>query len=864
MKKKGFTLVSILVTVVLIALMITATVKVVEEVREHEAATEAYSQDVALDQYAADVVVSGDLLKDPGNNVEGAEIFPELGIYNKDYKSRIIATYDMGIGMVDEIVVLEGPDGIMSAGAVSRLLGNRPVTPDPELNPSVSITITSASVELGEGYTITWGSSDMENGVLVREIDSSGSWSEISRNVSGSRSFLKSAKGTFTYEIFGWVKGQKYSMQVQVDINESPVVTTVTANVTPNSLAFGSNLLTFSWSSVNAKDYLEFRWIGPDGKVSMGWNRAGWYTRAIWRDSYGYETSFNTLGTGTYYNGWAKVPTNWDTNIVKIGVNRFEVRDPGSGATASATFTVEPPPNPPEVWITVAATAAVGAQYTVTWGSKNVSTATVSGPGLSVSGSAGKSGSRTLVSNTAGLLTYTITSSGKTAVATIDIGGSSPIPSAVWIRSQSSVALGATYDVEWGSSEVTSTKVTGPTWSSTKLSGSKQETASTLGDKVYKNYAQDGSGAKATWTVHVYDPQGSGPWVSIGASRPQVALGETYTLSWTSGNCTGGVLVSGGGVSSMNPIGSVNVTPTTVGTYTHKIVGQPGAITQSVQVEVIAGGPGGEASVEIWANKTSIIEGENFTISWRAIGCTPYVVARKPEPYDDRQPIGWNDGCVAIEGLWTAKGTQNEGDWPKGYYTFGITGTGADSKFVRVELKRRPESSVPYRKYSQSGVTLLGGRYFRVITMMAEDDSWFTDNKKESVKDRVYRFTDWWYPFLSELQSGFDDQKDDQNNARYVAEVLEQKVRAYSEAHSGDFETIFRQPNGSIAYGKPSTAEELKTTFYLSAGRINGMATIAWGPILKAGPTINWNGKQYLTTWHEWPVTTFTIWRNAS
>ena len=863
MIRKGFTLVEIMLGLFVLGLALGTIVTFVRTVRTHEAAVAAYSQKVTLEKYGADIITSGDLVRTNDENVQGVTIFPELGALEKPLETEILATYDAGIGMVDELVALKGADGMIAVGTVSRLPDSRTPTPGPTIDPRVSITASSATVEFNENFTINWSSSDMENGVLVREIDSSGNWTEISRNVSGSRSITKSAKGTFTYEIFGWVKGKKYSEQVQVDINESPVVTTVTAEVTPNSLPFGENLLTFKWGSTNAKTYLEFRFIGPDGNVTMGWNRAGWYSAAIWRDSYGYETQ---IGMGSYFNGWAKVPTNWDTNIVKVGVNRFEVRDPGSGATASATYTVEPPLNPPEVWINVAATAAVGAQYTVTWGSKNVSTATISGPNLSVSGSAGKSGSRTLISNTSGLLTYTITSSGKTAIATIDIGGNSPIPSAVWIRSQSSVAIGATYDVEWGSNKVSSVKVTGPTWSSTKLSGSKQETATTLGDVVYKNYATDGSGERATWTVHVYDPRGSGPWVSIGTSRPQITKGETYTVSWTSGNCTNGVVVTGGGVSSINPNGSVNVTPTSVGTYTHTIVGQPGGVTQSVQVEVVAGsgGPDGGATVQIWANKTSVIEGENFTISWRAAGCTPYVVARKPDPYDDRPPVGWNDGCVAIEGSWTAKGTQYEGDWPKGYYTFGITGSGADSKFVRVELKRRPESSVPYRKYEQTGITLVGGAYYHVISIMTADDSWFSDNKKERKEDRVYRFTDWWYPFLSTLKSGFDDQIDDQNNAKYVAEILEQKVRGYSEAHRADFETLFRQPDGSIAYNKPSTAEELKTTFYFSAGRINGMATIAWGPKFKDGPTFYWGGQAYPTTWHEWPVTTFTIWRNAS
>ncbi len=92
----------------------------------------------------------------------------------------------------------------------------------------------------------------------------------------------------------------------------------------------------------------------------------------------------------------------------------------------------------------------------------------------------------------------------------------------------------------------------------------------------------------ATVTVTATPPTPPAPTCSISVDPITIARGNSSTLSWTSTNVTS-VMVDNG-IGSVNPNGSVSISPNDATTYTGTFTGTEGTITCSVSISVTSGG----------------------------------------------------------------------------------------------------------------------------------------------------------------------------------------------------------------------------------------------------------------------------------
>ncbi len=117
-------------------------------------------------------------------------------------------------------------------------------------------------------------------------------------------------------------------------------------------------------------------------------------------------------------------------------------------------------------------------------------------------------------------------------------------------------------------------------------------------------------GASVTIEVNTAEGPIPPPEVSFSADPQTITLGESSTLTWNSTYADTCEIDQGGG--SVDPNGSMSVSPTETTTYTLTAVGSGGTTTQSVTITVNMPLP----TVSISADPETILLGESSTLSW--------------------------------------------------------------------------------------------------------------------------------------------------------------------------------------------------------------------------------------------------------
>ncbi|MCI5193972.1 MAG: hypothetical protein D3915_12750 [Candidatus Electrothrix sp. AU1_5] len=196
------------------------------------------------------------------------------------------------------------------------------------------------------------------------------------------------------------------------------------------------------------------------------------------------------------------------------------------------------------------------------------------------------------------------------------------------------------------------------------------ESASTPAVTLSADPASSTAGGTTTDTVtaEVTEPAPA-PTVSLSAAPTSITAGNSATLSWTSSNADSVSIDNG--IGTVDPSGSVSVTPSATTTYTITAAGPGGTATNTATVEVL---PVADPVITISAASESIALGSSTELSWQSS----------------------NVETVSIDnGIGTVTATDSRSVTPEHTTTYTITGSGDKgtvSAQVTVQVTGSPEA----------------------------------------------------------------------------------------------------------------------------------------------------------------------------
>lgn len=219
-----------------------------------------------------------------------------------------------------------------------------------------------------------------------------------------------------------------------------------------------------------------------------------------------------------------------------------------------------------------------GQTATLTWQTQNASTVTLNGNPVSASGS--------MQVNPTATTTYTLVATGASgttpaqAASTITVSGP-PVPVANLSTSAPAILAGQSATLTWTTQNATSVTLNGTT-----VAASGTQTVKPSQDTTYTLVATGQSGttpAQATATVSIAFP----PTATLAANPPQIVVGGSGTLTWSTQNATtvtlDGAPVAASGTQTINPSSTTTYTLVASGTTLAP------AVTQTLTVQVVTG-----------------------------------------------------------------------------------------------------------------------------------------------------------------------------------------------------------------------------------------------------------------------------------
>ena len=254
----------------------------------------------------------------------------------------------------------------------------------------------------------------------------------------------------------------------------------------------------------------------------------------------------------------------------------------------------------------------LGGSTTLTWSSIYATGCTASG---GWAGAQATSGSLTLTPTAVGATAYTLTctnasgaSSANTATLTVTSGAAVPAAPALSLAS-TSVAVGSSTSLMWSSVNATGCTASGDWSGALAMSGSQTVTPTAVGTETFSLTCSNAGGVSPASTVtltatpKVIEP--AAPTLTLAASSIP-ALSST-SITWSSTNATActpsgnaSTAALGSWVGTLNPDGTVVLTPTTTGTYTFTLTCSNSAgtspastVTLTVTAQITTGSGGG-------------------------------------------------------------------------------------------------------------------------------------------------------------------------------------------------------------------------------------------------------------------------------
>ena len=322
-------------------------------------------------------------------------------------------------------------------------------------------------------------------------------------------------------------------------------------------------------------------------------------------DPNGYPLTYAwDFGDGFLGNGVAPahIYTSPGIYAVKLTVSN------GNGGTASDATKATIQCSPPTVSIT-ADPAAIkqGDPCSLIWTSENAQSVSID------NGIGAVAASGTISVNPQSTTTYTITATGACGTQTQSVTVTVyQLPTVSINATPNSIMTGQTSILSWSSTNAATVTIDNnigavPTNSSLTV---KPTTTTT-----YTVYAT-GPGGTATASVTLTVTPPPPPTVTLTANPASIVQGTSSTLTWSSTNAVTASIDQG--VGSVNPNGTLSITPTQTTTYTITAQGPGGTASASTTVTVTPlNGPPRIDSFTAACGNTPILQGTSTTLSWQ-------------------------------------------------------------------------------------------------------------------------------------------------------------------------------------------------------------------------------------------------------
>lgn len=258
---------------------------------------------------------------------------------------------------------------------------------------------------------------------------------------------------------------------------------------------------------------------------------------------------------------------------------------------------------------------APGASTTLSWTVADAASVSIA-PGI---GTVAANGSTSVSPSTT--TTYTITASNaegtktSSTVVTVNANPAASIDS--FTATPSSIAPGGSSVLAWSVSNATSVSISPGVGTFTQSIGNA--TVTPAATTAYTITATGPGGSNSTsLTVTVSEPSAAPKVNTFSATPASIDLGESSILSWTTENATSVNITPD--VGTVNPNGSVTVTPTVSTAYSIVATGPGGEVTANTTIVVFQ--PDSAKVLSFTANPSSIVAGQSSVLSWQTENAT--------------------------------------------------------------------------------------------------------------------------------------------------------------------------------------------------------------------------------------------------
>ena len=599
--------------------------------------------------------------------LNGVEIFGPNNFKKKIYVLE--AQVNLQVNNTIEIILRSKPGSYLTIRITQEIA-----------NPSVNISANPTAIQLGGSSILTWSSTNANSCVIEPGIGSVGT----------SGSVTVSPSQTTTYTVTATGSGGTATDDVTITVHQPP---TVSISANPNTILLGQSA-TLSWASTNANSCVIEPGIGPvdpNGSLTVSPTETTTYTitatgpggtatgtamvtvhqsptvsinavpdTILLSESATLSWTSTNADSATIDQGIGSVAVNGSTSVSPTTTTTYTITVTGPGGTDTASVTVTITYPAPAVNISAnPESIQIGGSSTLTWSSANANSCVIE-PGI---GSVNPSGSLT-VSPTV-TTTYTITATG--------LGGTATGTATVTVHQPPTVSINASPDTILLSESATLS------WTSTNADMATIDQG--IGSVAVNGSTSVSPTATTTYTIAVTGPGGTAtasatvtitypvPTVSISASPSEIQLGESSTLTWSSTNANSCVIEPE--IGSVNPSGSLSVSPAETTTYIITATGSGGTAVSNVIVTV--NDPNAPPIVSIDAQPSTIELGESSVLSWNSTNAESTHI-------DNGIGIVAQNGSITVTPEFTT------------IYTISVTGpNGSDSAQVIVTVLGNPE-----------------------------------------------------------------------------------------------------------------------------------------------------------------------------
>ena len=497
--------------------------------------------------------------------------------------------------------------------------------------PTLTLTASSAAVDLGSPVTLTWHATNATACVA------SGAWTGA-KGVDGPSTVNVNANSLYVLTCDG--PGGSIAQTVAVTV-KAPTLTLTTSAATIDS---GSSI-TLNWHATSASACVASgAWTGtkaadgPQTITNVSANGAYVLTCtgpagsiaqtvavAIKSPTLTFTTSAATVDLGnpvtlswhavnatacTATGAWtgAKAVDGPQTISSVIANGAYVLTCTGPGGSIAGTVT-EAIKAPTLTFTTSAATVNLGSPVIFSWHAVNATACTATG---AWTGAKAADGPQT-ITNVSANGSYVLTCTGPGGSIAGTVAETINPPTLTFTATPATVDVGGTVTLAWHATNAT-TCTAGGAWSGTKgVDGPQTITVTANGAYAL---SCDGPSGTISQTVSVNNTV---PTLTLTASATSIDLGATVTLSWHAANATActasGAWTGAKGIDG--PLAIANVTANS--TYILTCNGPGGSIAQSAAVNIK--GP----TAALSANLTTINAGQGATLTWsstNATGCT--------------------------------------------------------------------------------------------------------------------------------------------------------------------------------------------------------------------------------------------------